>query len=94
MTSVLKLHYVLFIVGHLVYWHRRLNELKNSCISDTRFVGYTLSGHNLNACIHLHHFCLYSMLREYKDGLRKAILRNNMLLGCLLQDSPIVCSCY
>ena len=30
------------------------------------------------------------MLREYKDGLRKAILRNGMMLECLLQDSPIV----
>ena len=30
------------------------------------------------------------MLREYKDGLRKAILRNSVLLGCLLQDSRIV----
>ena len=55
---------------------------------------------NLNACIHL--LCIYSfshvnhdsILREYKDSLRKAILRNSVLLGCLLQVSLIVCSCY
>ena len=52
---------------------------------------------NLNACIHLLYFCSFShakgMLRDYKDGLRKPI-RNSVLLGCLLQDSLIVCSCY
>ena len=35
--------------------------------------GYTLSGHNLNVCV-------ASMLREYKGGLRKASLRNSILL--------------
>ena len=54
-----------------------------------------ITADNLNACIHLLYFCSFShvnhdsMLGEYKDGLRKAILRNS-----LLQDSLIVCSCY
>ena len=58
-----------------------------------------ITADNLNACIHLLYFCNFSrvnqhsMLREYKDGLRKAIL-NSVSLGCLLQDSLIVCSCY
>ena len=62
---------------------------------------YTLviAADNLNACLHLLYFCSSShvhsdsMLRENKDGLRKAILRNGVLLGCPLQDSLIVCSC-
>ena len=48
-----------------------------------RFVAIHLvviTADNWNACIHLLHFCSMnkdSMLREYKDGLRKAILRNS-----------------
>ena len=63
------------------------------------FVDIHLVADNLNACIQLLCFCSFphvnhdSMLREYKDHLRKAILRNNVLLGCLLQVSLIVCSC-
>ena len=72
-----------------------------TCVHD--FVAIHLvviTADNLNACIHFLYFCSFShvnqgsMLREYKDGLRKAILRNSMLLGCLLQDSLIICSCY
>ena len=32
-----------------------------------------ITADNLNECIHLLYFCSF-MLREYKDGLRKAIL--------------------
>ena len=41
--------------------------------------GYTLSDYNLNACIHAFTSPLYSMLREYKGGLERPILRNSML---------------
>ena len=56
-----------------------------------------ITADNLNACIHLLYFCSFShvnqdsMLREYKDGLRKAILRNKMpfhsLFAAVIDDS-------
>ena len=57
-----------------------------------------ITADNLNASFF--YFCSFSrvnqdsVLTECKDGLRKAILRKSVLLGCLLQDSLIVCSCY
>ena len=62
-----------------------------------------ITADNLNACIHLLYFCSFSrvnqdsMLREYKDGLRKAILRNRMsfarLTHCLQLLVMLYCSC-
>ena len=71
-------------MGLLVYLHRRLNEFKNSQIHDLwLYTRVVITADNLmrvlisftSVASHM-----YSMLRDYKDGLRKPILRNRMLL--------------